>query len=499
MAMGDVFPLNTAQKRNLRNWNEDERAYRAIAVFVAPPRSVSVESARGAVVEVVRRHRALRSRLVEDPAGALAQQEMTAEAGLVLVETDAPVVAAPERVDPTRHALCATLYGAGGRVALVKLSLSHVFTDAFGAHAVVRELRALLAGGSLPAVPRQARPDAAAVRRDTERWKELLAAAPRSVTYSAVARDRHEQVRLTGVPLADGVDVTAAARRLRCTPYVLWATAISALVSRLSGRHRQVFRSTYANRFTAEDFRVVDQLAQAVYVPIDGDAGDSLRDRAARVAAVSLRTYRRGHYDATELLRWLNEPARSRGAVFRPAFELNYVPAAPAEARSDTPPRAECERVDVRIDPGAAKADLAVKVSHVPDPVLQLAVQRPVYRTRDPGALAADCLAVLRVLCANPDTAVADLPVTPFPAVAASYGGHRSGALVDLDLTRRLVLSVPGVAACELHPRGERLTARVTTHDKVSAADLRCALQDRQPWWSGSVVPDDLEVATTAT
>jgi hypothetical protein len=313
-----------------------------------------------------------------------------------------------------------------------------------------------------------------------------------------VTRDRLEEVRLAEVPLADGVDVTAAARRLRCTPYVLWATAISALVSRICGQHRQVFRSTYANRFTAEDFRVVDQLAQAVYVPVDGDAGDSLGDRAARIAAVSLRTYRRGHYDATELLGWLNEPVRSRGAVFRPAFELNYVPAAPAEARSDTPPRAARGPVEVRVDPEAAKADVAVKVSHVPGPVVQLALQRPVYGVRDPGAFAADLLAVLRVLCANPGTAVADLPVTPFPAVAGLHDGHRSGALVDLDLTRGLVLSVPGVTACELHARGERLTALVRTHEPMTVADLRRALHERQPWWSGSVVPDDLDVVPSA-
>lgn len=497
------FPFNPAQWRNLRNWTAVERADRTIAVVVAPPRPASPAAARAAVTELVRRHRALRSRIAEDAAGNPVQQVL-AEPDLALTETDTRPAYAPERVDPAERALRATLYLSGGRVVLVKLSLSHLFTDAFGAHAVIRELRGLLAGEAPPAVPRQAGEtgaDAAAVRRDTERWKELLVSAPRSVTYAGMAREEYEKVRRLRVPLdpEDGARLTEAARRLRVTPYVLWATAISALVSRISGQHRQVFRSTYANRFTAEDFRVVDQLAQAVYVPIEGEAGDSLRTRAERIATVSLRTYRRGHYDANELLRWLNEPARSRGAVFQPTFELNYVPAAPADAHGDAPAAPDgCELFDVRIDPRSAKANLAVAVSYVPGPLLQLFARQPVSEQREPGALAADCLAVLRVLCASPDTPVAELPVEPFPAVAGLHAGHRSGMLVDLAMTRRLVLSVPGVESCELLACGERLTARVTAAGPVREPDLLRALRDRQPWWSGSVVPDDL-VLTTPT
>jgi hypothetical protein len=501
MSVEGTFPFNPAQLRNLRNWAEGERPDRAIAVVVALTRPVRPDAARAAVTELVRRHRALRSRVVEDVDGTLLQQVVAApaaEADLALTETDARPAYGPERVDPAERALRGTLYVSGGRVVLVKLSLSHLFTDAFGAHAAIRELRRILAGEPLPAVPRRGgdvNADAAAVRRDTDRWKELLGAAPRSVTYSGVAREEHEKVRRVRVPL-DGEDealLAEAGRRLRVTRYVLWATAISALVSRVSGRHRQVFRSTYANRFTPEDFRVVDQLAQAVYVPIEGEAGDSLRARAERIAVVSLRTYRRGRYDANELLRWLNEPARSRGAAFQPAFELNYVPAAPAEARGDTPPAPRgCELAKVRIDPQAAKADLAVTISHLPGPVLQLSARRPVSGQQEPGVLAADCLAVLRVLCASPDTPVAELPVEPFPATAGLHPGHRSGALVDLDLTRRLVLSVPGVESCELLPQGDRLTARVTASGPLSAPDLLRELRDRQPWWSGSVVPDDV-------
>ena len=487
MTVESCFPLNPAQSRNLRNWAESERADRTITVVVVPAGPVSSAQVRAAVVTLVARHRALRSRL------AGGEQHVLAAPDLALTECDGPPDHAPERVDPAERALRGTVYVRGDRVAAVKLSLSHLFTDAFGAHAVVRELRLLLAGEALPPSPRQAGQGQAAEWRHTACWLDMLAAAPRSITYSAVSREEQETARRARVPLGpDDEDLLAeAVRRLGVTRYVLWATAISALVSRLAGVHRQVFRSTYANRFTAADFQVVDQLAQAVFVPIDGDAGDTLRVRAERIATVSLRTLRRGHYDANELLRRLNEPARSRGAVFRPAFELNYVPPAPAESRGDGPPPPPgCDGVDVRIDPGAAKADLAVKVSHRPGPVLQLTALRPVVR--GPGALAADCLAVLRTLATNPDASIAELPLEPLP-VTGLHAGHRSGALVDLDMTRRLVLSVPGVETCELTPCGDRLTARVTTSAPVP--DLPRALRARQPWWSGTVVPDEVRIS----
>jgi hypothetical protein len=496
MTVEGSFPLNPAQLRNLRNWAAEELANRTITVVVVSAWPVGLDVARVAVNKLVQRHRALRSRLVKDADGGLLQRVMST-ADLELTESDEPPAHTPEQVDPAERALRGVVYHRCGRVVAVKLSLSHVFTDAFGAHAVVGELRRLLAGEPLPAVSRQAgepAADATAVRRDTEYWKELLAATPRSVTYSGVARAEHEKAHRVRVRLdaEDDELIGEAVRRLRVTRYVLWATAISALVDRVSGQHRQVFRSTYANRYTAEDFRVVDQFAQAVFVPIRGAESDSLRTRAERIAATSLPTYRRGHYDANELLRWLNEPGRSRGAVFQPAFELNYVPAAPTDTRSDAPPPPDgSELVDVRIDPRMAKADLAVAVSHVPGPVLHVHARRPVSDQQDPATIAADVLAVLRLLCRTPDAPIAELPIQPFPAVAGLHTGHHSGALVDLDATRQLVLSTPGVEACELRPSGAGLTALVTTD--IPLPHLLRTLRDRQPWWSGTVVPDKVE------
>jgi hypothetical protein len=44
----------------------------------------------------------------------------------------------------------------------------------------------------------------------------------------------------------------------------------------------------------------------------------------------------------------------------------------------------------------------------------------------------------------------------PFPATASLLPGHHSGVRIDQEMTRRLVLSVPGVTSCDMHLRHDR-------------------------------------------
>jgi hypothetical protein len=64
-------------------------------------------------------------------------------------------------------------------------------------------------------------------------------------------------------------------------------------------------------------------------------------------------------------------------------------------------------------------------------------------------------------------------------------------------MTRRLVLGVPGVTSCDVHLRHDR-HGEGEPHAliRVSALppDLHNLLRERQPWLSGSVVPDHMEV-----
>jgi hypothetical protein len=58
-------------------------------------------------------------------------------------------------------------------------------------------------------------------------------------------------------------------------------------------------------------------------------------------------------------------------------------------------------------------------------------------------------------------------------------------------------MSGTGVESCELELTPDehgsrRLVARIRTRGRVDTAGLREELRRRQPWWSGSVVPDEL-------
>jgi hypothetical protein len=487
------FALNVAQLRNLRNWAVDDRVDKTIPVVVRPPRPTPPAEAAAAVRALVGRHEALRSRLAGAEQEVLTTEEIDVECG-----SETP--GGPVPVAPDERACRAFFLLREGKVDTVTLTVSHVFTDAFGVQALTGELTSLLAGEPVAPQPRQASdyadgPEAPHVRENTAYWRELLGGAPRACTYSGVERDEYEKVEIAQEPLTPELDalVATACRALGVTAHAVWGGVISALVSRLCGRHGQVFRSTYANRFTPADLGAVAQLAQAVFLPIDGEADDTLRVRVERVARTSFTTLDRGTYDANALLDWLNSGA---GAVFQPAFELNYVPA----GRGATPAAPEPRRVevtDMRIDPPSAKADLAVTVSHLPGSVLRLAARRPVSRQRGARDLSAACLTILEALSANPDTPIDELPIEPFPATATLRDGHHTGVAVDADSTTRLVTSVPGILACRLEFHDRRLLATVTTREPVTPTGLRALLARRQPWFSGAVVPDDFVINDT--
>lgn len=502
--------LNTAQLRNLRNWNEAERPLRTMHVLVRPSRPTTSAEVRNAVRALVSRHEALRSRLAHNRDGELVQEVLAADhVDVPFTEVEPPpATPAPESVPPDERACQVTLHLNGGRVELVVVWVSHVFTDAFGLGALGRDLARLLAGVPFPpGLPRQASqyadgPKEPRVLENTEFWKELLTNAPRSCTYSGVEREEYEKVETAHVPLSPAQDerIISACRALRMTRYALWATAVSVLVSRICGQHRQVVRSTYANRFLPADLRVIAQLAQAVFVPIEGTSTDTLRTRSDALARTALATVSRGIYDANALLDWLNEPRGGAAVMFQPTFELNYVPA-PNDAMPPALP--ESDRVEVteaRINPPSAKADLAITVSHLPGSVLRLSARRPVSRQRGARDLAADCLAVVELLCTNPEMPICEVPVDPLPATAGLLGGHHTGVAVDLAMTKRFVTSVPGIVACDVEARdgGTRLHARVAVREPIRPAALRRELRDRQPWFSGTVVPDEILITQTS-
>jgi len=455
------------------------------------PDGLGLAEVRGAVRALAARHEALRSRLVSGQDGTLRQE--------VAPEVDPPVVAESTLlVPPEEAAMRCSVRMAGSQPVAVVLAVSHVFCDAWGRQLLNHDLRRLLAGDPLSPPSAQASayargPEHPRVVANTEFWQSRLAGVPRSCTYAAVARDEYEKADVARVPLPDELIrlLAAGGRALRVTPTALWAAAVSVLAGRASGQHRQVFRTTYANRCTRADQSVVTQLAQAVFVPVEGVATETLRERAVGIAASLVGSYDRGEHDVNGLLSWLNQAQRRHGVEFCPAFELNFVPRVHVEG---TTPRPAAAEVDVRVDPPSAKADLVVTVANNPAPAVEVTARRPVRDQRPAARLAADCLTVVRLLCTEPDRRVADVPVAPFGAVETLVFGHRSGIGIDLDQTRRLIESVDGVESCTvaLTPDG-RLRATVRSDRPPSA--LRSALYDRQPWLTATAVPDDLHTS----
>lgn len=530
-----IFAFNTSQQRNLRNWLSSEIPAKTIPVAVAVHRPRDLDAVRTAIGALARRHEELRSRLVDTPDGDRAQAVVSPEdlaypleiaEAVDGVDPDALAArllsaakATPAEVDPTTGAFRCTVHQQGGRVIAVLLCISHIFTDGIGSQVLRRDLTALLHDG-LPAAhpPPQAHEFgyeavAETVRRNTGRWKELLADVPRSCTYSGVPRAEYESVQVATLALAPRQyeEITEAARRLRVSPYVLWVTAVSAFVQTVTGQHQQVFRSTYANRFTPEQFDAVTPLAQAVYLPIHGGPQDTLEDRAAHVMETTVRTYDWGLYDAVELQNWLNRPDARVNAVFQPAFEVNYEesyllpPTGTGSDRGARPTRPIAgfparSLWTTRIDPFAAKADLFVTVSGGPGPTVRLLANKPVSAERAAIPLLKDLLTVVRALCGSAHQRITDLPVPPFPSAARHAGGHVSGTAVDLPSTRALMLDLPGVEECQLDARPGtsgplRVTAQVRTRTPVSPQELTEAARAHQPWFSGSVVPDEVVIA----
>jgi hypothetical protein len=506
------YCLNTAQLRNLHHWSEEDRLSMTSAVVVRLARGIPVHDALAAVHALLGRHEALRARLARDRGGDLIQEVLTpggAAAELATERIDLPAGteagSAAGPVVPEQLAVRCALFLREERVCAVKLSLSHVFTDAFGVQAVTRDLTAILGHDPLdPDRPPQAAgyargPGDPLIRSSTQRWKDLLADAPRSCTYSAAPRAEYEQARDIWVPLtAEHVGPAAgsvdnAARELRATPYIIWSAIISSFVQLATGQHRQVFRSTYANRAEPGDSHAVAQLAQAVYLPVNGGPDDTFRTRIAQISRMTFRTLRWGHYDAIGLLDWLNDPAIARGAMFQPAFELNYIPLPRDEESSAEPIRLHAQDTQVRIDPPSAKADLAVTVIHKPNRAVRFSVRRPLGQQRAAEKVATDCLTVMAVLCGHPDQMIRDVPVRPF--TEELLAGHRSGVAVAPAATRDLVRSFPGVESCTVEMGGDgQLIARVSASRPLNADVMLAALSEKQPWIAGSVVPDRLVI-----
>jgi len=508
-----ILPLNTAQLRNLRNWDTSDWPSVTIPVVVECPHGMSRREMANGIGVLIERHEALRSRLRDGFQEVLSGKAVDLPMRVVSEGSDEEVDAHSwiESVPPDVTALKCLLVMSGGAVRSVKLSVSHVFVDALGARALASDLdRILRAGIPDSAPPRQASVfaqgvDDLEIKANTEHWKAMLADMPRSCTYSGVSRDAYEPVEhVVEVLSPDHENILAeACTKLKASAYAVMTAVMSSIVQAISGQCRQVLRSTYANRFSPADFGAIAQVAQAVFVPIDGARRDTFAERVEKITKSTLSTYHLGRYDANGLLDWLDRDEAGHGAAFQPAFEVNYVPSARDEDEIVTAYAETAEsrtyRTRERIDPRAAKPDLVLSVTYEPGLVLLLSARRPVYNSVSISELMSVCVDSAVSFCANPHISVEAVSPPESRNIGERLLGHRSGVTVDVSAVQALVTSYPGIESCSLEMRstegpGPQLLARVRASRPVRAEDVLRTLRQKQPWMAGSVVPDQLVV-----
>ncbi|MFF7359466.1 hypothetical protein [Streptomyces sp. NPDC008125] len=514
----ELLELNPSQLRNHRNWSDAELPERVQTLVVSPIERTSLDAATQALSELISAHEGLRSRLCHDDHGIPRQRVISAREALATIQDSIETrpydpdenLWTTVLVQPRESSVKAVFYVTGDHVSAIKLSLSHVFVDALGKQAVAAHLAELLrkSGNAAHSITPQAstyaqgieHPD---VQESTAYWKSVLATAPRSCTYGAGERPETEQAQVCQVPLDRGTAdrLVATYRKLRVSPQTAWVAALSTVVGLLSGQHRHTFKTTHGNRALPAEFRAVAQIAQPFFSVVDGDLEDTLRTRLEKSGKALDAGTGNTMYDANALLDWINSEERSSGAVFQPAFEVNYVPTIRRAHASFLygPAPERLRNVAMRYDPAAGKPDLALTIRHLPDPLLLLTVRGPLCAERDARKILDHGLTFLEALGENPDLPIAELGIPELGARSSLLYGHRSEVAIDPEMTRRLLLSVRGVTGCELTPRHTEdgslvLHARLSVRGVPDEKELRAQLRRAQPWYAGAVVPDVLVI-----
>lgn len=341
--------------RAIRDTVPDD-AYFNIGRIVRVPERVADASATvvtHAVVALVERHEALRTRLC-DP-GAHPEQGVHAggvlEANVVEVNVveggPADDAAATARAAEQHRELVATRFDpvgqwpvrvslivARGRVTHVVLVFSHIAVDGHGADVVARELRLLLLRGTLPRLsartPRQivarqhsaagARMSAAAVDHWVDGYSRIPPAAfpLRPGTQQA---PRFWSGLLTSPALDAAAGVLAARHRTSTSTVLL--TAVSAVVAATGGHPTTGVHVIVNNRFAPDLRDSVAMLSLDGLFVLDVPVGSTLDGLLAAARGPALRAYRHAQYDVLAMTEALAECGRRRAVEIDPQCCFN--------------------------------------------------------------------------------------------------------------------------------------------------------------------------------
>lgn len=325
---------------------------------------VRLDTALGAVRELLRLHDSLRTRILTGPDGGMRQRldgdgavevhhfEAGGPGEVDAVESAVEAAWMAEPFDPGREwPVRVGLIGAGEQVAQLVLVLSHTASDAMGLRLLRADLAALLAGAD-PAGLRARRGfqplDEAGYqasgkgrRRDQAArryWRAGLADAPVRVFDPVGAGPRtFRRATLVSPALPPALDTLAGRWNVPSAAVLL--AAVSAAVAAESGREQCVLQVMVSNRFIPSLRGILSPVTMEGLFVVDAGA-DSFEVLARRAWEASIRTYYHAYYDKAALdddLGSPGSPAADRTCWFNDLRELVPEAYPPALRRARRP------------------------------------------------------------------------------------------------------------------------------------------------------------------
>jgi len=321
-----IRELNFAERRGLWNWIRESVGNPTIRrQFILPSKVRSFAEAEQLIYRAALATPALRSTLFWMPAGAPA----ISVGPLPTIRICSDPGPAAGAVDPLHRSAVFQLKKAGPTSDVeVDLTICHLFADAGGADALVRQLESgelpedsadepFLTYGSI---------DDGRPARNREFWLELLTGGRLpAIPYCGVDRTCGYAATVS-LPLPSSVaaQVNDLAGSARVTASTVWAAAVAlAAQERCAGEAEVVCRLTCANRYAYADMSAVDYRAQPVFLPLSFQLDQPASEALSQVHRLSLLVHSHGWYDALHVIEQLNRP--SRGAWFLPTVELNVL------------------------------------------------------------------------------------------------------------------------------------------------------------------------------
>jgi hypothetical protein len=394
------------------------------------------------------------------------------------------------------------------------IRIHHAMCDGLAIDVLLRDLLSALCGLPVPAAPRQLSDpgldrDHDLERRNTARWLDSLAGAPASVTFTArrmVWQPDHGE-RIAEFRL--NRRVTARLRRVadtsRVTFAALWLALVHAWTSQYAREHDLVMSMMSAGRRHRDDYGIVANVAQPLWLRVTGHPDDTIGRRIAAVHDALMQRLPWTPYDSVGFWEALCDSVRRRGGVWRPALNTNLHffggPNLPQPLHEES--HAICSgalagpvrTISTASLPGSSWADLrAESVVRGGELACWLFAGQAVWSRRAPAELAGDLVRLATLAAAGDLDAPVEAAGVPALQPEGLVRDWRTGTRVDPALIAAALRSLPGVTSAAVHAADGRLTAEVTARRGTTAPQLEEGLAALMGDYRGVAIPETLHV-----